>query len=259
MDEFQDTNTTQYELMRLFARSSGCVTVVGDPDQSIYGWRSAGESICKADKRSNAQHDRKRPLLVFIEIENLNHMKRDFPETDAVYLEENYRSSGAILAASLAIVSQDKKRIDKGLITSHSTGLPVLLKLCPSAPAEASFVAQEIKRLIAHSGGMLGHSDFAILLRYNALSRPIEQALQRESIPHRLVGGHKFFERAEIKDLLGYLQLVDNPTFLPAFVRVVNVPKRAVGPKVRDSIGVLQLEIKAADEDFYCTSSLSRS
>lgn len=206
VDEFQDTNTTQYELMKLFAQASGGVTVVGDPDQSIYGWRAA-------------------------EIENLQHMRRDFPGTEAVYLEENYRSTGSILAASLAIVSQDDKRIAKGLYTSHAEGLPVTLKPLPNPSLEASYIAEEIKRQIAYSGGMLNHGDFAILLRYNALSRPIEVALQREGIPNRLMGGHKFFERMEVKDLLAYLQLADNPGFQPAFIRSVNVPKRSMGDK----------------------------
>lgn len=206
VDEFQDTNTTQYSLMKLFALSHGGITIVGDPDQSIYGWRSA-------------------------EVENLNHMRRDFPETEAIYLEQNYRSTGAILAASLAIVSQDKERIAKGLHTQHAQGAHVTLKPCQSAFTEAAFIAAEIKRLIAYSGGTLNYGDFAILLRYNALSRLIEVALQKESIPNKVVGGHKFFERMEVKDLLAYLQLVDNPNFTPAFTRVVNVPKRSIGDK----------------------------
>ncbi|WWC87908.1 uncharacterized protein L201_002808 [Kwoniella dendrophila CBS 6074] len=206
VDEFQDTNITQYELMKCFAKAHGGVSVVGDPDQSIYGWRSA-------------------------EIENLNKMADDFPGTQAIYLEKNYRSTGSILSAAHAIVSQDRGRIQKSLFTSHPKSTPVTLKVFSTPVIEASFIAWEIKRLIAYSGGTLNYGDFAILLRYNALSRVIESALQKDSIPNRIVGGHKFFERMEIKDLLAYLQLADNPDFTPAFVRVVNTPKRSIGDK----------------------------
>ncbi|WRT65721.1 uncharacterized protein IL334_002669 [Kwoniella shivajii] len=206
VDEFQDTNITQYELMKCFAKAHGGVSVVGDPDQSIYGWRSA-------------------------EVENLNKMTNDFPGVEAIYLEENYRSTGSILSAAHAIVSQDRARIQKNLFTSHPRSTPVTLKVFSTPVIEASFIAWEIKRLIAYSGGTLNYGDFAILLRYNALSRVIESALQKDSIPNRIVGGHKFFERMEVKDLLAYLQLADNPGFTPAFVRVVNTPKRSIGDK----------------------------
>ncbi|KIR82250.1 DNA helicase II/ATP-dependent DNA helicase PcrA [Cryptococcus gattii EJB2] len=219
VDEFQDTNTTQYELLKRFAKAHKGVSVVGDPDQAIYGWRSA-------------------------EIENLNKMTKDFPGVEAIYLEENYRSTGSILDAAHAIVSQDRQRIQKSLFTSHPKSTPVTLKVFGTPVIEASFISTEIKRLIAYSGGLLGYNDFAILLRYNALSRVIESSLQKDSIPNRIVGGHKFFERMEIKDLLAYLQLADNPGFnlnsdsstQPAFVRVVNVPKRSIGDKTLTDI-----------------------
>ncbi|AUB27794.1 DNA helicase II/ATP-dependent DNA helicase PcrA [Cryptococcus neoformans] len=211
VDEFQDTNATQYELLKRFAKAHKGVSVVGDPDQSIYGWRSA-------------------------EIENLNKMTKDFPGVEAIYLEENYRSTGSILDAAHAIVSQDRQRIQKNLFTSHPKSTPVTLKVFSTPVIEASFISAEIKRLIAYSGGLLRYDDFAILLRYNALSRVIESSLQKDSIPNRIVGGHKFFERMEIKDLLAYLQLADNPGFNPAFVRVVNVPKRSIGDKTLTDI-----------------------
>ncbi|TFK81255.1 UvrD-helicase-domain-containing protein [Polyporus arcularius HHB13444] len=206
VDEYQDTNTTQYELMRFIAQTCRCVTIVGDPDQSIYGWRSA-------------------------EIENLANMKRDFPTTQQIYLEQNYRSTASILAASMAFISQDKNRIQKTLNTSHAKGPTPVLRAFPMEQVEAGFIAAEIKRLVAFSGGMLNWSDFVVLLRFNALSRTIESALQKEGIPNRVLAGHKFFERLEIKDVLAYLQLVDNPAFVPAFTRVVNVPSRSVGEK----------------------------
>ncbi|KAJ9112284.1 hypothetical protein QFC19_000703 [Naganishia cerealis] len=177
VDEFQDTNTTQYELMKLFAKE-GNVTIVGDPDQAIYGWRAA-----------------------------------DYKNTVEVHLEQNYRSTGAILDASMAIVTQDKNRVKKGLHTAHGTGIPVVLKQLSNGFTEAEYIADEIKRLRAHTGNLLTFDDFAILLRYNALSRIIETTLQKHGIPSRLVGGHKFFERLEVKDILAYLQLIDNPQY----------------------------------------------
>ncbi|KAG8727022.1 hypothetical protein FRC12_022865, partial [Ceratobasidium sp. 428] len=207
VDEFQDTNTMQYELMRVLARAcGGCVSVVGDPDQSIYGWRSA-------------------------DVTNLGRMRKDFLDTHTIHLEENYRSTGSIVSTSLAIVSQDKQRPRKSLFTSHASGPKPFLREFPNAPEEAGFIAREIRRIVASSGGMVAFGDCAILLRFSALSRVIEAALQQESVPSRVLGGHKFFERAEVKDVLVYLQLADNPAFTPAFTRVVNVPRRGVGEK----------------------------
>ncbi|KAJ7050825.1 P-loop containing nucleoside triphosphate hydrolase protein [Mycena amicta] len=189
VDEFQDTNTTQYELLRVLGNATGgSVTVVGDPDQSIYGWRSA-------------------------EVANLARMDKDFPGTTKILLEENYRSTASILNTSLAIVSQDKSRIKKRLLTAHPHG------------------TTPIKRLVATMGGVLRYGDFAILLRFGALSRAIESALQKEAIPSVILGGHKFFERQEIKDILAYLQLVDNPSFTPALTRAINIPSRGIGEK----------------------------
>ncbi|EIW84369.1 P-loop containing nucleoside triphosphate hydrolase protein [Coniophora puteana RWD-64-598 SS2] len=211
VDEFQDTNTVQYELMRCIAATSKCVTIVGDPDQSIYGWRSA-------------------------EIGNLRKMHIDFHGVKQIFLEQNYRSAGSILDASVAIISQDKARVPKTLRTSFATGPRPVLRSCMNEHEEASFIAHEIKRIVAHTGGLLGYGDFAVLLRFNALSRAIESALQKEGIPNRILGGHKFFERAEIKDLLAYLQLIDNPQFAPAFIRAVNTPGRGIGEKALSEI-----------------------
>ncbi|EPS95932.1 hypothetical protein FOMPIDRAFT_1131483 [Fomitopsis schrenkii] len=206
VDEFQDTNTIQYELMRRIAAASGCVTIVGDPDQSIYGWRSA-------------------------EVKNLRNMLRDFPQTQQILLEQNYRSTASILGASMAIVAQDKKRVAKTLLATHPIGRRPMLQLHLNEYEEATFIATEIKHLVAATGGMLAWGDFVVLLRFNALSRLIESALQKEGIPNRILGGHKFFERLEVKDLLAYLQLIDNPHFVPAFSRAINVPARGIGEK----------------------------
>jgi DNA helicase-2/ATP-dependent DNA helicase PcrA len=177
-------------------------------------------------------------------VENIDRMTSDFKPVTQLFLEENYRSTGAILAASSAVIDQDPTRIKKTLRTSAASGQRVVLRQAPSAPEEASYVAGEIKRLIAYSGNTLQFSDFAILLRYNALSRSIEQALQSSGIPNRVLGGSKFFDRAEvrsslgdwhflipvqIKDVLAYLQLVENPGYGPAFDRAINVPKRSIG------------------------------
>ncbi|GAW01673.1 atp-depentend dna [Lentinula edodes] len=193
----QDTNLTQYDLMKAIAYAR-CVTVVGDPDQSIYGWRSA-------------------------EVGNLARMRKDFSSTEQIFLEQNYRSTASILRAN-------KTRIQKSLHTSHPAGLIPVLR-SSSKQMEAAFFAGEIKWIVAHMGGVLNWGDFVILLRFNALSRTIESALQKEGIPSRILGGHKFFERVEIKDLLAYLQLVDNPQFVPAFVRAINTPARGMGEK----------------------------
>ncbi|KAF9267802.1 UvrD-helicase-domain-containing protein [Marasmius fiardii PR-910] len=205
VDEFQDTNTTQYELMRVIAVAN-CATIVGDPDQSIYGWRSA-------------------------EVGNLATMRKDFAGTQQIFLEQNYRSTSSILKASIAIVEQDKSRIKKTLHASHPLGTIPVLREFETEQLEAAAIASEIKRVIAYTGGMLCFGDFVILLRFNALSRSIESALQKEGIPNRVLKGHKFFERLEVKDLLAYLQLVDNPQFVPAFTRIVNVPARGIGDK----------------------------
>jgi len=203
IDEFQDTNTVQYQIMRLLAHR-GAVTIVGDPDQGIYGFRYA-------------------------QAVNLKKMIEDFPGTQVALLEENYRSSSSILKASLAVVQQDHDRIDKNLYTTHPpVGLP-MVRPFGNPMEEADFIAQEIHRVVAHSGGQLDYNDFCILMRYNALSRNLEAALKAARIPVRMLGAQKFFERAEVKDILAYLQLADNPTFSPAFERVINTPRRKLG------------------------------
>lgn len=211
IDEFQDTNVIQYQLMKLFASARKCVSIVGDPDQSIYGWRNA-------------------------DIGNLDKMLKDFDNVKQIFLEQNYRSTGAILKCALAVVTQDPKRIKRSLFTSNTDGTQVVLKQTTTADGEARFIAEEIQRLIAHTGGCLKYNDFAILLRSNAMSRSIEQQLQYAKIPSRMLGGSKFFDRVEVKDLLAYLRLAENPFDVSSFSRVVNSPKRGIGPKTIDSV-----------------------
>jgi DNA helicase-2/ATP-dependent DNA helicase PcrA len=215
VDEFQDTNKVQYNLLAVLAGrggSRGAVSIVGDPDQSIYGWRSA-------------------------DVGNLTKMSDDFAQYSAtktvrrLFLEENYRSSGSILQAASGIIGSSSSRIKRGLYTSHSTGAQVFLRSFPSSRDEAAFIATEIKRLVAFTGDLIKYNDVAILLRYNALSREVEQHLLQENIPSKLMGGARYFDRKEVKDLLSYLLLAENPHFLPAFNRIINVPKRAIGEK----------------------------
>ncbi|KAL8905684.1 MAG: hypothetical protein Q9171_006579 [Xanthocarpia ochracea] len=204
IDEFQDTNLVQFDLMRLFAAQQKRVTTVGDPDQSIYGWRSA-------------------------EIKNLKRMQKQYPETLIIHLQDNYRSSGAILLAAQEVIQQDESRPSKSLLPTHCPGaLPVLRRL-PSSDAEATWIVTEIKRMIGLTGGMLTHPDIAILLRSAALSRQIESAMGRAGIPYRMVGGQRFFDRVEIKILLDYLRVVSQSANNEAAARVLNIPARGVG------------------------------
>ena len=205
IDEFQDTNLVQFNLMRLFASERKRITTVGDPDQSIYGWRSA-------------------------ETENLRRMQKLFPDTLVLHLEDNYRSSGTILLAAREIIEQDESRIPRPLLPTHCPGtVPVLRKL-PTAEIEALWIVSEVERCTALTGTLLTHSDCAILLRSASLSRHIESALGRAGIPYRMVGGQRFFDRFEIKLLLDYLRVVSQPSNNDALARVINVPPRGIGP-----------------------------
>ncbi|KAI0168973.1 P-loop containing nucleoside triphosphate hydrolase protein [Hypoxylon sp. FL1284] len=204
IDEYQDTNGVQYDLMKLFAQANRRITVVGDPDQSIYGWRSA-------------------------EIRNLHRLLRDFPGTDEVSLEENYRSSSSILDASLKVIQQDQDRYKKVLLPIHEKCTRPVLRKLKGPTAEADWIVSEIRRIKLMSGDMVKSDDFAILLRSAALSRHVESALGRAGIPYRMVGGFKFFERAEIKTLIDYLRVIKQPDNNDALARVLNAPKRGIG------------------------------
>lgn len=204
IDEFQDTNIVQFDLMRLFAASHKRITTVGDPDQSIYGWRSA-------------------------EIKNLERMQTQYPDTLVIHLEDNYRSSAAILLAASEVIEQDAARPSRPILPTHCPGsVPVLRKL-PTAEIEAKWIGMEIARCVGMTGHLLKHADFAILLRSAQLSRHIEFAMGKAGIPYRMVGGKKFFERAEIKILLDYLQVLSQPNNNDALSRIINVPTRHIG------------------------------
>ncbi|KAL2858830.1 UvrD-helicase-domain-containing protein [Aspergillus pseudodeflectus] len=211
VDEFQDTNQIQYELMNLLASRNRRITVVGDPDQSIYGFRSA-------------------------EIKNLSRMQKLYSNTEIVLLEDNYRSSGSILSSAQDVIEQDTSRPSKKLQPTHTFGtLPVLRKL-PSAHAEAQWIALEIKRCVGMTGKLLKYSDFAILLRSAPLSRQIESAMGKHGIPYRMVGGKRFFDRVEIKLLLDYLRVVSHPENTEALLRIINEPSRKIGEETKKSL-----------------------
>ncbi|CAF3460775.1 unnamed protein product [Fusarium graminearum] len=204
IDEYQDTNGIQYELMKLFAQAKQRITIVGDPDQSIYGWRSA-------------------------EVKNLFRLLREYPNTDEISLEENYRSSQSILDVSLTVIQQDTKRYKKVLLPVHTKGARPVLRSLKSSSAEGEWIVSEIKRAVMMFGDMLKFEDVAILLRSAALSRHIESALGKAGVAYRMIGGHKFYERKEIKVLIDYLRVVSQPDNNDALARIINVPRRGIG------------------------------
>ena len=208
VDEFQDTNTIQYAWLRNLAGPGGVPFVVGDDDQSIYGWRGA-------------------------KVENLRRFQKDFPRTRLVKLEQNYRSTGNILNAANALIANNAGRLGKRLWTEGSEGDPIRVYSAFNERDEADFVVGRIKAL-ADSG--TPYSDMAVLYRSNAQSRVFEETLITRRIPYRVYGGLRFFERAEIKDALAYLRLIANRGDDPAFERIVNVPTRGIGARTVDAL-----------------------
>ncbi|HFC53335.1 MAG TPA: DNA helicase II, partial [Gammaproteobacteria bacterium] len=212
VDEFQDTNAIQYAWLRLLVGSGSpsrsWLFVVGDDDQSIYGWRGA-------------------------RIENIQQFQRQLPDVKCVRLEQNYRSTGTILAAANAVIACNGTRLGKELWTSHGEGEPIYLYRAFNDLDEASFVVERIARWV-EEGGL--RSECAILYRSNAQSRVLEDALLRHGVPYRVYGGLRFFERAEIRDALAYLRLVAHRGDDAAFERVVNVPPRGIGARTVERI-----------------------
>src|SRR5688572_5421288 len=208
IDEFQDTNAIQYAFVRVLAGDTGRVFVVGDDDQSIYGWRGA-------------------------KVENVQRFLADYPGSRTVRLEQNYRSTGNILAAANAVIAHNPERLGKNLWTELGEGEPIDLYAAYNEVDEARFVVERI-RLWVRNGG--GHGETAILYRSNAQSRAFEEALLAEQIPYRVYGGMRFFERAEIKDTLAYLRLMANRADDAAFERVVNTPTRGIGERTLDEV-----------------------
>src|SRR3954467_7523430 len=203
VDEYQDTNRAQYVLLRLLAEEHQNLFVVGDDDQSIYGWRGA-------------------------DIRNILDFEKDFPGARTVRLEQNYRSTQTILDAANRVIAENKGRKGKTLRTDNAVGERLTLVECADEADEAAWVATEINGRMADDAS-LKLRGFVLLYRTNAQSRALEEALRREGMPYRVIGGTRFYERREIKDALAYLRLVANPAADEAFLRIVNVPKRGIG------------------------------
>jgi DNA helicase II / ATP-dependent DNA helicase PcrA len=204
VDEFQDTNIAQYEIVKLLTKESRNLCVVGDEDQSIYSWRSA-------------------------DIRNILNFEKDFPDLKVVVLEQNYRSSSTILKVARAVIAVNELRKDKNLWTDNDKGVPVTVHEAYNEQDEALYVLREIERL--HKSQHVPLNAFGILYRTNAQSRAMEDAFVRAGMPYRLIGGIRFYERKEVKDVLAYLRLIQNPFDAISLQRVINLPPRGIGQK----------------------------
>lgn len=228
VDEYQDTNHAQYKLTSLLADGYRNICVVGDDDQSIYRFRGAT-------------------------IENILSFETRYPDAVVIRLEQNYRSTQNILDAANAVIANNSQRKGKNLWTANGEGAKITLETAQDETEEANYIAGQILDSVAQ-----GHSfgDHAVLYRMNAMSGPIERALIKNAIPYRIIGGHKFYDRMEIKDMLAYLSVVNNPADKVRLQRIINVPKRGIGDttvtranEIADLLGVSLFEVfKTADE-----------
>ena len=201
VDEYQDTNTAQYLWLRLFAQGTGNICCVGDDDQSIYGWRGA-------------------------EVENILRFEKDFDNAKLIRLEQNYRSTGHILAAASGIIAKNKGRFGKTLWSAAQKGDPVTIHGFWDAPAEARWITEEIETLQFKN---INLSQIVILVRASFQMRGFEESFNKAGLPYRVIGGARFYERLEIRDALAYLRLVVQPNDDLAFERIINTPKRGIG------------------------------
>lgn len=208
VDEYQDTNHAQYQLVKLLASRFKNICVVGDADQSIYGWRGA-------------------------DMQNILDFEKDYPEAKVVLLEENYRSTKTILRAANEVIRNNRNRRPKNLWTQNEDGEEIVYYRANDEQDEALFVARTIDQMSREG---YSHKDFAVLYRTNAQSRTVEEALLKSNIPYTMVGGTKFYSRKEIRDVISYLNLIANPSDNISYERVVNEPKRGVGPGTVDKI-----------------------
>src|SRR6185312_3258500 len=217
VDEYQDTNRPQYELMRLLAGERHNVCAVGDEDQSIYSWRGA-------------------------DIRNILEFEKDFPEAKIVRLEQNYRSTQTILQAASAVVANNVRRKGKNLWTSRQGGTKIGYYEAPDGENEALFAADWIARYLreAHDRGETPRA--AVLYRTNSQSRLFEEGLRRYGLKYHVVGGFSFYERAEIKDMISYLKVIQNPEDSIALLRVINTPVRGIGKTTMEVIERLAME-----------------
>lgn len=202
IDEYQDTNVAQYVLTKLLAAKYRNICVVGDADQSIYGWRGA-------------------------DMRNILNFEQDYPEATVVKLEQNYRSTKIILQAANAVIRNNVDRKPKTLWTENESGEPIKFILCENDKVEASIIAQEIRRLLREEN--FNYNDIALLYRTNAQSRMFEEFFMQGAIPYIIIGGLKFYDRMEIKDILAYLYVINNPNDSMHLMRIINTPRRGLG------------------------------
>ena len=228
VDEYQDINLVQFELVRLLAGGHQNLVVVGDEDQSIYSWRGA-------------------------DISYVQDFERHFPSARVLRLEQNYRSTGNILRAASVVIANNTRRHEKTLFTTGADGPPVYLHGARDDREEASAVVDLMAGLARRCGYRWG--DMAIFYRVSALSRVFEDALRARNIPYRVVGGIRFYDRAEVKDVISYLQVVDNPSNSIALQRVINTPRRGIGPKSLSIIMDVAREGKISDFEAMCSAA----
>ncbi len=209
VDEFQDTSSNQYDMMRLLVGPEKNVCVVGDDDQSIYSWRGAS-------------------------FENIQRFEADFPGTREIKLEQNYRSTGTILKAANALISRNSNRKPKVLWTGLPSGDPIEVFAAENELEEAEFIASRIRTLMIRDS--LRFQDFGVLLRANHLTRALEETFRKENIPYVVSGGMSFFERQEVRDMLAYLKLIANHDDDTSFLRIVNTPRRGIGRKLLEHL-----------------------
>ncbi len=209
VDEFQDTNAVQYRLVRLLSQSHNNICVVGDDDQSIYSWRGA-------------------------DIENILKFENDFSGTTVIKLEENYRSTKNILNAAGSVVKENRNRKDKTLWTQNDTGDPVVCYKAEDETDESEFVCEKIQALNRDEG--FSFNDMVVLYRTNAQSRVLEDVLRRTGLPYQVIGGLRFYERKEVKDVLAYMRVALNPNDSVSLKRIINVPVRGIGKKSLEKV-----------------------
>jgi len=209
IDEFQDTNIAQYVLARQLAGKYRNICVVGDPDQSIYSWR-------------------------FADLRNILSFEGDYPDARVVYLEQNYRSTKTILEVAKCVISANRQRKEKRLWTEKEIGVPITVAETYTEQEEAQFVVSEVENLV--SQGLFRPVDCAVMYRTNAQSRAVEESFLRYGMPYKLVGGIRFYERREVKDVIAYLKLIHNPYDSVSLSRVINLPPRGIGQRTLDEL-----------------------
>ncbi len=230
VDEFQDTNTVQYELIKLIGGKSRNIFVVGDPDQSIYSWR-------------------------FADIRNLLSFEKDYPDAKVILLEQNYRSTRMILDAASHVISINEQRKPRKLWTENEQGEQVAVIETYTEQEEAQFVVSETERLTGV--GKFKPGNIAVMFRTNAQSRALEEAFIRYGMPYHLVAGTKFYERREVKDLIAYFRLIQNPSDIVSLERVINVPGRGIGEKTLSSLSAWSKSLGVSE--YQALSTLAES